>query len=853
MAKQLKYPKLKEEAEQIVGIKQEKFGAGAFGDVPAGDIPTNGVARLVNQNAYEDYLEGRVGSRLFSSIPLPRYKKWFSARQEGDIITASDTHPPFEDADIGSFFVWGDGRNFEITEVLSVDEVRVRTKATISHQTNSWIRGRIYGHAFHYGLKKHVLHSRDRVYTANWNLSGGWTQVLNLMRETVPNKSKSEICEQGDYFLMTNANGVWKGFIDTSSPYMFRQNAPIKVATKPGSQNFSSDLSFQRRYLFCPSRLKGTLYTDNRFTENTKIEVEAGPVISSGDDVTDVDYTEANFRFPLGIKGVLTGATGITTTIATWIAITDGSINMVLFGETHNLQIDFTGVKTLAGVAGRLQTACRDFWPLTTVVIRGSGGSPRVEVTTGDVNGTIAVATDGTGGTNIADDLKLRGADGATADNTLTEMTSESEGVIVFLEPPAVEGDSNIDSSVAATRVQYKREAHWTHWGIYSTLEIGDKRGGREGTSKVIYIWMADIPMQSAFTASRTGSTVTATRGVFRKEDVGATLGFANNNTAVIESFTSSTVVETTTSGAIAETGVALNEGATPYSSKTLFATQSGDRVIVTAAHSSGAESSAIKSTDEQMPVYWADGTISVIRERISDTEFIVFDNIDRPEQGASVRAGAGATTTDLRTFNDFFSDVTLRGRLSTGKLTIPNRFWEPLPVSNLGVLTPGFFCVARRGDKDMFYTSFPSDKEYLIGYHNPDRHFDDSAEEPIQRLSRFPDKLVAYCSRSTYVTNTNTPLFEKLPDVGETIVILPNLQLVDDIGTTLPGSIRKIDEGKDFLITSEPAARIFDGMRYSKNLAELRLMEKLRKSAFKGFANYDYIGGYHFFTSEKN
>lgn len=65
-------------------------------------------------------------------------------------------------------------------------------------------------------------------------------------------------------------------------------------------------------------------------------------------------------------------------------------------------------------------------------------------------------------------------------------------------------------------------------------------------------------------------------------------------------------------------------------------------------------------------------------------------------------------------------------------------------------------------------------------------------------------------------------------------------------------GSLANIDIGRHIMITNEPATRIFDGNRYSENIASQRLMEELRSLNMATSAIYHAICGYVFWGNNQ-
>ena len=187
----------------------------------------------------------------------------------------------------------------------------------------------------------------------------------------------------------------------------------------------------------------------------------------------------------------------------------------------------------------------------------------------------------------------------------------------------------------------------------------------------------------------------------------------------------------------------------------------------------------------------------------------------------SQTRATQGATTDPIRrNFRDTIDDDLLRTRI-TG-YTLRNRTWEPLPLTNMGRVMPGWMFTAVRGEGTFYYTQLIQTRKYLAGYHNAGFQINDDIKDAIQYMGEFPNRLVLYCTTSVYGGPTNTSIPYKIPGTGEFINTLTGVQLLDgSLGVIDYGSVKNIDIGKQIMRCNDDSIRIFDGFKFGPNLAE--------------------------------
>ena len=374
-----------------------------------------------------------------------------------------------------------------------------------------------------------------------------------------------------------------------------------------------------------------------------------------------------------------------------------------------------------------------------------------------------------------------------------------------------------------------KPQTHYTHFGVYGTMDIGDN--GYDGTTGIgnnpnVYVWVADIPIVKTFVASRSGTTVTSTVGTFSQNDIGSVIIFQDGTSATIASYTDTTNVETTTSGDISSQPAGIGCGAV---SKIITASKALQVVTRTAG-------SVFASTDVGKTIFWGDGTSDVIHTYTDANTVSV-------SSSGTISSTVAICNPVSRAFADNVSDDDLRTRIAY--YALKTRFWTNMPSSNLGVVVPGFIFCATRGDSNIYYCQLKDGALSLAGFYHAGFQYS-RVDDAVQAISRFPDKVVLYCSNSTHSLFTNEYDLRELPEVGESIAIITS-QNTDDhnVGIIDYGTLQHIDFGIDIMVSSDYGIRMFDGVKFTENIAENRIMNRMRQMNSAMASSYDPINGY--------
>lgn len=845
MGKQLVAPKTQLQSEDLV-IREQKNWGRFIGDIPASDIGPTDLSYLENMHSYPEYLEGRTGSRLFSELQLPTLIDGIRAYKElvDGQWTVTATTPIFTASMVfNRYIVWPDGDNDEIIAFNSTTSVVVRDAGAKGITSGCSIRGRVFGNHYHKASKRILLHIDTRLFYANWFLDE-WVQVYGQSSE-IPSESWTFFSEDEDYIYGMNRNGVFKTAITEGNPYFYKINSPVPDVLITGVEQ-TEDLTIGRRYIYGMTKLKGN-YLNTRTGDNADENINLGVIEQeSGTTAVNDDYKDYGEVFTeeligLGNEtyGVLTcdvGGVGINEDLEDWRLIQDGTFNIEMNGQgAQTIACDFSNIFVLDDVRATIENGIRVYWPTATVeIVRMSTGRARFVISTGKINGsTISfVSTDPGGvGTDIsnvdANDCGLRG----------TAALGELDNTLNYTEPSTV---GTLTPATVRNTTPSEVQRHFTHYSVYGTLDSGpagtDVINGR-GNNPEQFIWLYDHPVIKAFTASQTEavsplSIIYADEGFFTQHDIGDILYYEDGSSTEIEYLCDASgnrVYTPTSRWAVGDSGSVGLQSATMGTQTVLTCTKTGNTVTLVSG------TRVFTGLDVRKPLFWDDGTVDWIISVTDGNTVEVLESGDKDQRGVGMDP-------ETRSFTDVSIDEILRTRRTN--FLADHRFWTALPESDIGTIVPGFIVVATSGQGTIYWSQLSIARKYRGGYHNPAFQFDDKFEDDITFLMRLPDKLAIVCSRSTWTTPTNNPIIDLVPNVGVAVALLPPAELIDNIGTNHVTSIRKIDTGQYSMVTSEPGHRIFDGFRFTENLAYKQIMRILEGLSTFGVTAYNDTSG---------
>jgi hypothetical protein len=350
-----------------------------------------------------------------------------------------------------------------------------------------------------------------------------------------------------------------------------------------------------------------------------------------------------------------------------------------------------------------------------------------------------------------------------------------------------------------------------THYGVYRSKQIGTHTEppgmglGGLNNDPSLCVWIKDIPVLKCFKASQTNSKIVElSDGETSEDDIGCTLYWENGGSAIIEGVAGPTSYTVTVSGTVASKVCGIGGG------RLFTAYQSGNRLY--------SEDAIFDDSDAGKPVFFADGTITWIKEFGSAYNVVIGFDQSIKKQSATMAPLVGVMT---RKYNDTFSDggdgtgvIGIQERMSQ-QIYWPRRFFSPLPGGDIAYSDFGFFVVAQRGNTFIKYSQV-GDKQYTLGYYRADIQ-KENVESHITQILTVGGAMVIFLSNSTRVANPQTASDVGNNAVAESIYKIPPSYEVSKIGVVLWKSIA-FKSGIVYAITSEPAVRTFNGTSWSEN-----------------------------------
>lgn len=382
-------------------------------------------------------------------------------------------------------------------------------------------------------------------------------------------------------------------------------------------------------------------------------------------------------------------------------------------------------------------------------------------------------------------------------------------------------------------------ERHWDAFTVWRTCDVGpsgiDAINGA-GNDKEAYAWVGDIPIMKSFMVHTSGSTAYFDQGIVSEYDNGCLLYIREGG--AFNSYTVNSVNTGTNTATLATTPTTVS-GVPAYIgafSSALFTSSGGVLTPVSG--------NTFASGDAGQRVFMSDGTTLHVSGVSGGSGYTV-------ETDTISTLTAGCWSPDTRHFCDVLEDEDLRPRLAGYPLY--QRFFQPLPLGNIGTIAPGFMFTGTRDENYIYYSMIPDGFEYLTGYYHPYYQLT-FVKDGIRAFGSFADKLAVYCVNTTSSIPLNVTSSVSIPNIGTEITVLAGLSLVDSgVGVLDYGSIASIEIGKQILITNEPAIRVFNGTTYSENLASQRIMKTLKSLQPATSAIYTPFMGYIFWGNDES
>ena len=378
-------------------------------------------------------------------------------------------------------------------------------------------------------------------------------------------------------------------------------------------------------------------------------------------------------------------------------------------------------------------------------------------------------------------------------------------------------------------------ENHYNFYSVYGTKNVGINGADAVtgiGNDPELYVWLADVPVAKPFMVTiedtPSYSVVTASQGTFESYDVGATIKVGANTYTIL--LLSDVVDGRSTKACIAGSVTLESPTAACIGSSTVFtASQSGYLVTISGA-------SFNPDTDSTKTIFWADGTYSYISNIVDGTNAYVTDSTTR-------NSVVGCITPTSRKITTQVYDETLDARLSAGYV-LNQRFWEPLPYSDDGIIIAGFMVTIRRNYGHVYYSQMPVGFEYLAGqYYSPFQYL--YIKDNIQLLTEHSSRIIVWCKNSRYGIPTDVTETKEQKSVGTSYTVLPNQYIIDNfVGINDYSGWCYVDNDVVFFITNEPGCRVFNGEEDSEDLAHGRISSDLIKMFPYYSVSYDMFNG---------
>lgn len=292
-------PRTTQENERQIVRLQKDFSAGVYKDIPATNIPDNGIAELKNfiNKGYE--LVGRSGSRKWgdystgiahASLPTLKGPNILTSTSDGSNRTVLSADNIFTSDDIGRFVVLSDGSNERIINYVSAGSVITETTNTNNINGYGYVRGQINGLYFHTFLKKIILIIDTEVYVSEDISISSWIKAYNKSYRRLENKVCS-IDEKDNYIIIGNASGIYRLNIDVSGIepyYYYKINSDVPSAPLTKVAKTSGDI-YSRRYIYSLCNMKIANINDNRMSAGSILYTETG---TNKADSTNLDYSD---------------------------------------------------------------------------------------------------------------------------------------------------------------------------------------------------------------------------------------------------------------------------------------------------------------------------------------------------------------------------------------------------------------------------------------------------------------------------------------------------------------------------------------------------------------------------------
>lgn len=322
-------PRSRAQDERMNTLQQNDFAYGVYNDLPSNEIPTRGVARLVNYTNKSSYLESRTGTKVWGDSisdpdnPVPAAS---IPTAVSDVTGTIDKLEPFtltyvfQESDLDSiptsvnFNGWFVSREengelfndkvIHFSRVNNVVELQVATRIDLEVTAGpvvASVSGPVYGLYYSRFHNRVIMHVGCAIYVSTNQYMTEWTKAQfigdpksGFLQGCPVNDSRSTITEYDSRIVILNGNGVFVLNCDILPAYYFKSNSdvPTERLNDTGADSTNPELpsngtdTFGRKRVYSFGRLTGEGYR-NRKTPGVKIEWESGGVLVEGLDERD--------------------------------------------------------------------------------------------------------------------------------------------------------------------------------------------------------------------------------------------------------------------------------------------------------------------------------------------------------------------------------------------------------------------------------------------------------------------------------------------------------------------------------------------------------------------------------------
>lgn len=837
-------PRSRQQRNGIIKKKRSNFSGGMSKDRDSSKLRSFEMYHMENIVGFETEAHSRYGTEIFAARRLP-FDLAVNFTKSGDTVTVDTA---LDETYESRFFSLPDERKtwtiitvsedgLTLTVNNSTDDYAVSRRAEIRSKQNA-----TYFDEFRKRLFKLI---GTEIYVSeieeNPSFVGGGTEPRFLMSEwyrltlsgTVkPFDSVSSFHKIYDDLILINSNGVFRVHIDETldQMYYWKTNEVIpNPESKPADIDRKGNWDYGRRYIITNSRFRGgNLFGDRTlgFTDNV-IEQETPPSrVSEGDK----DYTVIYSKTPPGAVTMLVGGNIAPFAFAPAYWADFGK-------QAFRVFIDNKGVEQYADAYADYSfvTKFEDIVSVTKDAISSAFGF-EIEMTmeedeskknfvmfsyNNEITPSRIVETP-------AEDIPTDSEASPLYESTISGLFNMDDNASVIQNRGNV-----LDGITILDADGNRRSENFTHYSIYGTPEISaaEDTTGQLGIFRTvndpnIYAWIADIPLIKPFVGkfdiSDTSKLFVDYR-IVSPYDIGSTIYSESGIEVIIEDFdrepkssviTPSSVEDynyfykvTIVSG---EDEINLADG-----DEIGFAIGVGDSEDVFSAVTTNGQlitSRVFTSNDVGKNVFTSDGTALIIRSVTAGIPTVtdIVGNIG----DYTIVCGINPTT---RNFNDNVDDFILGSRAKNFPLR--NRFFDRVPDTSIGTVSPGFMFLANRGFGEIYYCSTRSLE--LIGYHNPVAQSDSSIESEITSITEIAGTISVKTEHSTYRMLPIQAFEAGEARFNESYYVIPSPEVTSEvIGCKQFSHVKKIDDNNELVFTNEPAVRFYNGDTYSDNVA---------------------------------